>query len=167
MTSRFVPMPGRSPLVAWWRSKSPGERQLAAALAALIVLVVSWLAVWEPLQRDVRRLRMDNRATQAALAQARADVDETTRLARSPSPAATDLRRDIEASLAKTGLRSAATDVQWQQGRARITFAAVDFGMLSRWLEALQRDAGIVVIDATLSARVEPGSVRAELTLGH
>jgi hypothetical protein len=32
-------------------------------------------------------------------------------------------------------------------------------------LEALQRETGLRIIEATLTARVEPGSVRAEIVL--
>lgn len=166
MVSRFVALRSRSPLAAWWRGKSGGERRVIGVLGIVVAIVVLWVALWEPLQRDMRRLRMEKQETQAALAQARVAVDEITRLARTPSPAPTDVRAAIEASLVRSGLRSALTDVQWQSGRAQLTFGAVPFPALTQWLEALHRDAGIVVQQATLSARVDQGSVRADITVG-
>ena len=57
------------------------------------------------------------------------------------------------------------TQLDWQEGRARIVFAAVGYDALIVALEALQRDAQLRAVEATLTARVEPGMVRAELTL--
>ncbi len=55
--------------------------------------------------------------------------------------------------------------LEWQDGRARVVFAAVDFAKLVAGLEALQRESGLAIVEATLTARVEPGTVRAELVL--
>jgi len=41
----------------------------------------------------------------------------------------------------------------------------VSFNALTSLLESLQRDAALRVVDLTAAARVEPGMVRAELTL--
>ncbi len=67
--------------------------------------------------------------------------------------------------LAQQGMRAPMTQLEWQEGRARIVFADVKFDALVATLEALQRDAHLRVVEGTLTARVEPGSVRAELTV--
>ena len=41
----------------------------------------------------------------------------------------------------------------------------MSYDALIAGLEALQRDAQLRVVEATLTARVEPGTVRAELVL--
>ncbi len=61
--------------------------------------------------------------------------------------------------------RGAVTSIDWRDGRARIVLAEVGYDALIVALEALQRDARLRVVEATLTARVEPGIVRAELTL--
>jgi hypothetical protein len=48
----------------------------------------------------------------------------------------------------------------------RITLPSARFDALVGALEALQRDAALHVVEATLTARVEPGTVRAEVVLG-
>ena len=71
----------------------------------------------------------------------------------------------LERTLNQHNLRGAVTQLDWQEGRAHVVFAAVSYEALIGLLEALQRDAGVRAIDATLTARVEPGTVRADLTL--
>ena len=57
------------------------------------------------------------------------------------------------------------TQLDWQAARARLTFESVPFDALVRLLEAVQRDARLRVVEGKLIARVDPGTVRAELTL--
>jgi type II secretory pathway component PulM len=91
---------------------------------------------------------------------------EIAGLARAPSPAAIgEPRVALDRVLAQHGLRSAVTQSEWQDGRARLVFAAVGFDALVAALEALQREGRLRVVEATLTARVEPGTVRAEVVL--
>ena len=92
-------------------------------------------------------------------------ADEMAGLARAPAAAvAGDPRALLDRSLAAADLRPV-TQLEWQDGRARVVFAAVDFARLIAGLEALQRESGLTVVEATLTARIEPGTVRAELVL--
>lgn len=166
MSVRFVALRAPMPVRAWLATKSPGERRAIAILATVVVLVLLWALAWEPLQRDVRRLRIERDADRAALALARHDVDEINTLQRTPAVPPVDLRTAVQQSLVAAGLRSAVTDMQWPQGRAQITFAGVEFASLVGWLESLQRQNGITVREATVSRRIEPGTVRAEVVLG-
>ncbi|MDQ6619937.1 MAG: type II secretion system protein M [Pseudomonadota bacterium] len=150
----------------WWEDKTVGERHVLAALMASVATVLFWVALWTPLSRDIDRLRIENGRQQEALQTARRDVDEMLNLQRSPTPAPSLVQADVDQSLATSDLRKAVTALQWQQNRAHVTFAAVDFAKLVQWLERLHRDRGIVVHEANLSARVESGTVRAELVLG-
>jgi len=166
MTARFVALRAPMPLLAWWNGKSSRERWFVAVLVGSLAAAVAWIALWEPLQRDIARTRGAVEREQRLLAEARQDVDEITQLQRAPLPAPADPAAALQRALETSGLRSAATAVRWQEGRAQVTFAAVDFNRLISLLQTLHRDAGLVLIDATLSARVEPGLVRAELVLG-
>ena len=49
--------------------------------------------------------------------------------------------------------------------RLRVSFDAVSFDALTELFDRLQRDARLRAVDATITARVEPGQVRAELIL--
>jgi type II secretory pathway component PulM len=93
-------------------------------------------------------------------------ADEIAGLSRTtPATGSTDAKAELDRVLSQQGLRAAVTQLDWQEGRARVTFAAVGFDPLVAMLEALQRETGLRIVEATLTARVEPGTVRAELVL--
>jgi type II secretory pathway component PulM len=153
-------------LSRWWATKSAGERRLVVAFAAAVGVALAWLVVWQPVQRDLDALRGNAAAERAALAQGERTAAELAGLARTPParPAA-DGTADLERVLAERGLRAGVTELEWKDGRARVSFAAVRFDQLIGALDALQREARLRVVEATLTARVDPGTVRAELVL--
>ena len=150
---------------SWWRLKTPQERALVIVLALLAAGAAFWLAIWEPLTRDLARLEAERIRLARELAQARRDVEESVRLSRSPAPAASEARSALEASLAHAGLRAATTSLEWRERNAYVTFATVRFNDLVNWLERTHREDGFYVREATLSALEQPGSVRADLVL--
>jgi type II secretory pathway component PulM len=166
MASPPAPLRAPLPLARWWSAKSSAERVLIATVAFLAIVAVGWLALWQPLTRDIAALRVANAREAAALAEARQATDEMAGLAReaAPPPSA-DPRADFERIVSQQGLRGALTQQEWKEGRASVVFGAVDFDALVATLEALQRDARLRVVEATIAARVEPGTVRAELVL--
>ena len=155
------------PAVARWSaSRTPRERAVLAALAVLVAGLLAWFAVWQPLQRDLAALQVAVPAEQRALAAARRMTDDIASLARNPPAQRTvDARAELERIAAERGLRAALTDITWQDDRVRLVFADVHVDALVPFLEALARDARLTVREATLTARVEPGTVRAEITL--
>ncbi len=153
-------------LARWWASKSPGERRTMAAVALLVAATLAWLALWQPLQQDLAALRTAVPAERAALADGQRMAGEIAGLARASAlPPAPEPQAAIERILGERGLRAGAAQVDWREGRARITLDAVRFDALVAALDALQRDARLHVVEATLTARVEPGTVRAELVV--
>ncbi len=154
------------PAVRWWAGKSSAERRVVLVVAALVVAAIGWLGIWQPMTRDVASMRVERSHDNAALAEARRMADEIAGLARAGAVSAPgDPRSDVERVLAAHGLREQATQLDLQEGRVRIVFAAVAFARLVPALEALQREARLRLVEATLTARVETGSVRAELAL--
>jgi type II secretory pathway component PulM len=150
----------------WRIARTPRERRVIAALVVLVAAVVGWLALWQPLERDLAALRAAAPAQRNALGEARKMADEMASLARTaPVRRATDARAELERVLGERGLRRAVTQLDWQDERARIVFANVGVDALVALLDALHRDAQLRIVEATFTARVEPGTVRAELTL--
>ena len=151
----------------WTATHSPTERRIAAALAILVALAALWTMVWQPMTRDATSLLVAQATDAAALARAREMTKEIGELARAaPKAISTDARADLDRALLQQNLRSAVTSVDWRDGRAHVVLAAVSYDALIGALEALQRDARLRVVEGTITARVEPGTVRAELTLG-
>jgi type II secretory pathway component PulM len=166
MATRSVRLAPPPRLARWWAEKTPGERRVATAMALLVAATLGWLVAWQPLQRDLAALRADVPAERAALAEAEHMAAEIAGLARAaPSPPAPEAQAALERILGEHGLRGNATQIEWHEGRARIAVDAVPFDALVAALDALDREARLSVVEATLTARVEPGTVRAELVV--
>jgi len=150
--------------VAWDRA-SPRERRIAVIGAIVVAIALVWGLVWQPLRSDIQRTQEDRMRIGALLAQTRASFDEGAGLARaSPKPSAVDPRSAVTRALTDHGIRVAAGGVDLRDDRVRIVLPDVRFDALVAALTALANDEGLRPVEATLTARVEPGAVRAELT---
>ena len=149
----------------WWQLRSPAERTAWLIVGGIALVLVAWLLIWQPLTSETERLERRLMEQRAALATARRQADELAALARSTvEPSRRDARADVESALARQGLKATAID-RGEDQRLRVTLDAVSFEALTRLLEALQRDARLNAVDLTAAARVEPGQVRAEMTV--
>jgi type II secretory pathway component PulM len=154
-------------LAHWWQIRSRGERRTLGALAVLVSIAIVWLAVWQPMMRDIERLEQRAAADRALLAEARRSGDEIATLARAPSaPPGADPRAALDAALTSRNLRAAVTQIERvDNDRFRVTFDSIGFDALAGLLDALQRDARVRATDLVATARVETGLVRADVTL--
>ena len=155
-----------APVASWLATKSRAERRIAAAILLLVGVTLLWAALWQPLTRDMAALRVAQAGNAATLADARRTSKEIVVLARTPpKEAPADARAVLERMLVQQNLRAAVTQLESRDGRAHVVFAAVGYDALVGALETLQRDAGLRAVEVTLTARVEPGTVRADVTL--
>lgn len=155
-----------SALARWMATKSPAERRAVVALSIVVAVATLWAALWLPLTRDTTSLRLARAANASALASARDHAKEISELSRtSATVPAADARAALDRALVQQKARPAVTSLDWRDGRAHVVFAAISFDGLIGLLEALQRDLRLRTVEATITARVEPGIVRAELTL--
>jgi type II secretory pathway component PulM len=149
-----------------WRQWSLRERALIALGGVVVVVAAGWPLLWAPIQRDVDASPIAVARARAAAASARQAAAEIPGLERkAQAPRNVDVAGAVQAALAAQGLRDVATSVDAKAGRARLTFAAIDMATLATLVETLGRDEQLFVREALLAGRVEPGSVRAELTL--
>lgn len=149
-----------------WTRASARERRLVV-LAALVVLggaAYAW--AWQPMSADTARLARDLPRERAMLAAAQAQAADLVALAKTPAAPHGPLGPAIERALAEHGVRPDAGALDDKDGRVRVNLAAVRFDALVPLLDALARSSGVRVIEATVTQRVEPGQVRAELVLG-
>jgi type II secretory pathway component PulM len=147
--------------------RSRSERQWLEAIVAVVVLALLWLLVWRPLASDTDRLVQRQPLDKAALVEARRASDEIAGLARSaPAPQASDARAALDAVLAAKNLKNAATQIERiDNDRVRATFERIDFDTLAATLDAVQREGRLRAVEVVATARVEPGLVRADVTL--
>jgi type II secretory pathway component PulM len=162
-----LPSSRREAFAQWWQLRSRSERMLLTAAAGIAALALAWLVVWQPLARDTDRLDRQIENDRAMLADARRRADEIAGLARSaPSVAPAEPRAALDAALARQNLKVAATTIERiDNERIRLTFDAIGFDALTAFLDALQRDARLRAVELVATARVEPGQVRADVTL--
>jgi type II secretory pathway component PulM len=148
----------------WWQLRSPAERSLWLVAGGAVLVLAAWMLVWLPLTGDAERLERRLVEQRATLDTARRQADEIAALARNAAaPSARDARADVEAALARQGLKATAIE-RGDDQRLRVTLDSVSFDALASLLDSLQRDARLSVVDLTAAARVEPGQARAEMT---
>jgi type II secretory pathway component PulM len=145
---------------------SPRERIAVAAALLIVLLAGGWALVWQPLARDLAQTERQLEEAQGRLSIARQRADEAATLAREARPTPTsDLRAAAERVLAQRGLRGATTAIDAQEAGIRITFASIALDALAPLIDALGREEQLFPVEMTLTARVEPGTVRADMTL--
>ena len=149
----------------WWQLRSQKERISLAIAAGIVAIALAWVALWRPLTSDIARLSQQVATQRVALAEAQRQANDIANLSsKAAVPAPRDARADVEAALNRQGLKPTAID-RIDNDRLRVSFDAVSFDALTELFDRLQRDARLRAVDATITARVEPGQVRAELIL--
>lgn len=162
-----TPVNAREALAQWWQLRSRPERRVLFAVGAVVALALAWLIVWQPLARDSERLARRLASDRAALADARRASDEIAGLARAAAaPVTADPRAALDSALAAQNLRAAASAIErLDDDRVRVTLDRIGFDALTALLDALHRDGHLRAVEVVATARVEPGLVRADLTL--
>ena len=152
-------------LARWWEGASQREHRLVTVAAVVVAAAIVWFVIAQPMLTDIARAQRDNPRGHAILAAAQAQVTDIAALARETRPTAgTDAKASLERAIAERGLRSALTSLDVHESRVRVLFNDVRFDALASLLDALARSDGVRLVDATLTTRVEAGTVRAELT---
>ena len=145
-----------------WQRATTRERGLLAIGTLVVVVGVVWTLVWQPVTRELVQADADAARERAALSVARQQAAEIVAIAPASARGVVDVRAAVERALAQ---RALAASVSVADGRVRVIIAAARFAALVAALGALAQESGIRAVEATLSSRVEPGTVRAELTL--
>jgi type II secretory pathway component PulM len=150
----------------WWQLRSRSERVLLSLGGAFVLAAAAWFALWQPIQRDIERLTRELATQRTALAEAQRRAEDIATLSRNAGapPAARDVRADLDAALARQGIKATAIE-RVDNDRLRVTLDALGFDTLPALLDTLQRDAKLRAVDLLATARLEPGQVRVEITL--
>ena len=178
-------MPGA--MAATWDRATPRERVLLVVAVVVVVGGLFYGLAWPALARDTERTAMQLQRDRATLAYLQALRDPATGSRRgtgagdaseatpggtgltpngSTGSGAADARRAVEQALAARGLRGDLAASGGRSDAVSLVLAAVPFDALVGLLADLQAAAALRVVEARITARVEPGLVRADLTLG-
>jgi type II secretory pathway component PulM len=149
-----------------WHAAEPARRSLLLTGTVAAVLAVALAIGWQPLTTAIARAREDVARTRVELAIARDRIAETESLVRAASAAAsaTDVRSAVTRVFGEHSLLSTPVDARSVDGRFAVVVADARFEAIVNALDVLARTAGIRLVEGTVTARVDPGSVRAELT---
>lgn len=150
----------RSALATLMQSRTPRERRLIAAAAALLAVWAVVMLVWQP-------LRSGRAALEADLLHADQMLARVQRLPTTAGAAPVNDDRPLSViattSAADMGLQVRRLQPQGDAVQVQVEDASFDFVLL--WIAALERDHGLRLSDLTLIRRPAPGSVAATLTL--
>jgi type II secretory pathway component PulM len=132
---------------------------LAIAVAVIVALLIALR-----LSDGIGRAHDEVLRNRLALDVARARLADIASLAHENAPTKPgDVRSAIERALTARGLHYSRVDAQAGDGTERVVIDEAPFAALVRAIDDLSREDGVRVIDATLTARIDPGTVRAEL----
>lgn len=156
------------PLRTYWQRLGLRERRQALVVGALLLVLLLYLLLWLPLQRDLAWLRAETPKAQAQLEWMRAQAPLVRQL-RQRGLARTDaagLLPAVERSASAHGLKANIARLESEGERGlRVALDAVPFNTLVLWLAELQKNHAIAVEEAILEAHTSPGLVNARLRL--
>jgi general secretion pathway protein M len=145
--------------------RSPRERAILYAIAAVVAIRDLTAFAWLPLERSRARLATQLPQLRASIAMLEREAEEAKRLRAMP-PVAPNPNASLSGS--RDRRRQAATGAQVTVLDARtvaVNASDVAFGALLEWLVAAQAAQGLRVESARLEALPVAGRVRGELRL--
>jgi hypothetical protein len=148
-----------------WDRASRRERAMITVAAIVLALAAGWVWIWQPMNDDIARLQRDLPRSHAVLATARVQAEAPVALQRtSVSTKSSDPRAAVERVLAERSLRPRLP--RSTPGRPRAPdVRRRALRCVGRAARRAGEDGRVARRRCVLAARVEPGTVRAELTL--
>lgn len=151
-----------------WSGLAPHERRLALIGIGILALLVLYLMLWLPLQKDLARLRTavpEERAQLARMRTQAATIKPLRGSVRGATVGGAPLAI-VEQSANARGLRSTITRLEADgSSGVQVAFDGVAFNALIAWLADLQTGQALFVDNATIEAQSKPGIVNARLKL--
>ncbi len=157
---------------AWFMQLAPRERRIITVGAALLIIFMVYLLVWDPLVKHKHELRQsvkEQKALVAWMQQASQEAEQLRAVKGGPVgkvPAGQSLLAVVDQSAKNSGLGTAMKRVEPEgQDTTRVWFEQAKFDELVAWLESIQRDFGIDVTSIVLDRQEQPGLINARVTL--
>ncbi len=146
-------------MTAFFVNRTEREKLLLVAMAAL---VLSWLVmtqVWLPLKDYRREISARIERIERALVQVKTGADPLLPEVADPRATSAIITETADAF----GLKI--SRLQPQDTQTQLTLEDAPFDTVLLWIEALQREDALRLVDLTLTRRPAPGVVGATLTL--
>jgi general secretion pathway protein M len=158
-------LPALQPLKDAWDKLGGRERVIVSAVAIAATVLILYLFLLLPVQRDLARLRaqLPREAEQLQWMRAQAPLAQQLR-GRSQTTAAANLPGTLEQTASTAGFKPQVSTTD--AGRnIQISIDAVAFNALAAWLADLQQTHGVVIDDAAIDALPTSGTVSARIRL--
>lgn len=154
----------RQRVLSYWHQRAPRERLLIALAIGSLVIASFFQLYWKPVSKSIEMLRLSVPQERIQLAQMRVQAKQVSRI--QPSSPTASLMPTLESTLGNHGLREKLHRMEPDGDKlAHVDLKQVGYGDLVKWILHLQRQYGVVVQTAKLSATATPGIVDARLTL--
>lgn len=154
-------------LMAFWRGLALRERRMVAAAAAVLVVAIGHLALFEPAWKGRARLAGEIPQLRAQLAQMKGLAAEAKRLGGEAklvdSPEA--LRMALEQSVRAAGLATGLSALEREGELFELRFSSVLYPVWLEWLDTMQRGTRLRVVDASVTKEATPGVVSIRMVL--
>jgi general secretion pathway protein M len=151
-------------LSEFWNARNGRERALLAGAASLVTLGLIYTLLIAPALSGRDQLSKNLPIVRQQVAQLQAMSKETRALSNKSAPSITPISKEsLEAALTRKGLK--AQTVALTGDIARVQLSAVSFAGLLDWLDDMQKNALVTVVEANIVALAQPDMVNATLTL--
>lgn len=154
----------------WFEKLAPREQWMVGAAAVLVLAMLYYLIVWEPLSKASQRLDADLLASQQLVSQMQQTRAEVASLGGSRAAAVQPSNRSLLSVVDSSGKRSGVAKnikrIQPEgQSKVRLWLEDAPFEPLLAWLKQLESNQGIVLGNGSLDRDDRAGTVQARLTL--
>ena len=157
----------------WFNNLDQRERRTLISGVVLLVVLILYLAVWEPLANKTQSLRKANQENHQLVDWMEQSADEARQLqakvkAGGPSGRSKDqsLLGIVDRTAKQAKLGKSVKRVQPDgKTKARVWLENVVFNDMIKWLEGLQHREGIRIDTTVIEKQDEPGLVNARLVL--
>lgn len=154
----------------WLASLEPRERRLVISGAVLLIVMILYVAIWEPLTSSVEDLRATSRDQQTTLAWMKTASTEIRQLlgsqGRAKAASGQSLLTLVDSTAKSSGLGTAVKRVQPDGDRkVRVWMEGASFDEVIRWLVQLESRHGIGIESSVFELKENAGRVDARLVL--
>lgn len=154
---------------AWWAGLASRERVIVSAGGLVLVLVLIYLMIWEPMVNKREQVRADISALSADLAWMQQVAGQVKRRSAqqgsqpSMGTAGGSVLTLVEVSARAAGINEALERVQPEEQGARIWLTETGFDALLQWLGELEQRHGLQISQLAVDAGNAPGMVTARI----
>ena len=148
---------------AWFAAQSPRDQMALMLLSGFLLLFLLFQFALSPAGEARRQMASNNDAASAQLSRVEAKVSQLLSLRESGDTGANqNLSSTLSAAAQNAGLVVKRLQPN-SRGEVQVRFEGVDFDALMQWLETVEGNEGLRIVDASLSDAGRAGGVNATL----